>query len=83
MKISPLTKTLNESFQSMYDGMSEQYESIDSSIVEHKKSIKSLNQMKKEIEADMAILEQMGIGQVEEIVEGDESDVENQEEKSQ
>lgn len=82
MKISPLTKTLNESFQSMYDGMSEQYESIDSSIAEHKKSIKSLNQMKKEIEDDMAILEQMGIGQIEEIVEGNEADVENQEEES-
>lgn len=81
MKISALTKNLNESFQSMYDAMAEQYDSIDSTIAEHKKSIKTLNQMKKDIEADMVILEQMGIGSTE-IVEGDESNVENQEEES-
>jgi ABC-type transporter Mla subunit MlaD len=58
-----LSSGLQSSLQSMYDGMKEQYDSIDSEIAGHKKSIKNLNQMKKDIEADLEYLEGMGIKQ--------------------
>lgn len=76
-----LPQTLKDTLQSVYNGLAEQYESIDETIKSRQESIKSLKKMKKEIEADMAALEEMGVGVldesepvVEEVVENGEKE---------
>lgn len=72
---------LQESLQSMYNGLAEQYESIDSAIESHEHSIKQLNKQKKDIEKELAYLETLNIGVME--ADGEEVNVKNQKEVSQ
>lgn len=76
-----LPKSLKDTLQSVYNGLAEQYESIDENIKSHQTSIKNLKAMKKDIEADLSALEEIGVGSLEE-TEVEEIDGENQEENS-